>query len=115
MRPSVTVILVARNAAHILDRTISALHAQTRMPDRVAMVNIESADSTREIMRDAAPELLLTLPADTPFGAAVGEAADELDALDGDDADGWLWLLGADNTPESDALEQLLATVERNP
>lgn len=115
MRPSVTVILVARNAAHILDRTISALHAQTRMPDRVAMVNIESADSTREIMRDAAPELLLTLPADTPFGAAVGETADELDALDGDDADGWLWLLGADNTPELDALEQLLATVERNP
>lgn len=115
MRAAVTVILVARNGAHVLDRTIAAIEAQSRAPDRIAMVNIDSLDDTREIMRASAPDLLLSIPEDTGFGAAVGEAAEELDRLDGADADGWLWLLGADNSPERDALEQLLATVERNP
>ncbi|CAG7844816.1 hypothetical protein USB125703_01063 [Pseudoclavibacter triregionum] len=119
MRPAVTVILVARNGAHVLERTISALEGQTRAPDRIAMVNIDSRDATREIMRDAEPDLLLSLPEDTSFGEAVREAAAELDGIDEGDAalldDGWLWLLGADNSPEHDALEELLATVERNP
>lgn len=114
MRAAVTVILVARNGAHILDRTISAVEAQTRAPERIAMVNIDSRDGTREIMRRAEPDLLLSLPEDTGFGDAVREAALELDGLDGGE-EGWLWLLGADNSPEHDALEQLMATVERNP
>lgn len=114
MRAAVTVILVARNGAHILDRTITAIEAQSRAPERIAMVNIDSSDDTRAIMRSAEPDLLLSLPADTGFGDAVREAALELDALDGGE-EGWLWLLGADNSPEHDALEQLMATVERNP
>lgn len=118
MRPPVTAILVARNGAHVLERTIAALRAQTHAPDRVVMVNIDSVDDTRDIMREAEPDLILSLPEDTSFGEGVAEAVleiDELDRREGRPIDGWLWLLGADNSPEYDALEELLGTVERNP
>lgn len=115
MRPGVTAILVARDASRALERTIAALESSSRVPDRVVMVNLASKDSTLDVMRAAGPDILLTLETDTTFGGAVAEAVTVLEEQ-GLQAEGdWLWLLAADNAPEHDALEQLLATAERNP
>ncbi|WP_424463373.1 glycosyltransferase [Pseudoclavibacter helvolus] len=115
MRPGVTAILVARDASRSLERTIAALEGSTRIPDRVVMVNLASKDSTLEVMREAEPDILLTLETDTTFGAAVAEAVAVLEEQELQSEGDWLWLLSADNAPEHDALEQLLATAERNP
>ena len=122
MRPSVTAILVAHDSAAFLERTIAALEAQTVRPDRIAMVNLESSDDTLALMRDAGPDLLVTVEADTSFGAAIAAAIEELAHLEppreraaADEPNDWYWLLSADNAPDRDALEALLDTAERNP
>ena len=115
MRPGVTAILVARDASRALERTIAALESSSRVPDRVVMVNLASKDSTLDVMRAAGPDILLTLETDTTFGGAVAEAVAVLEEQGLQSEGDWLWLLAADNAPEHDALEQLLATAERNP
>lgn len=115
MRPGVTAILVARDASRALERTIAALEGSSRVPDRVVMVNLASKDATLDVMRAAEPDILLTLETETTFGAAVAEAVAVLEEQGLQSEEDWLWLLAADNAPEHDALEQLLATAERNP
>lgn len=121
MRPRVTAVVVAHEAAAILATTLEGLGRQSVAPHRTVMVHIDSKDATRDLMRATAPDLLVTVDSGASFGQAVAEAVDELAAADGDgDADQhedneWLWLLAADNVPEFDALEKLLDTAERNP
>src|SRR5688572_13061157 len=100
MRPGVTAILVAQNGARHLDRTIAALKAQTRAPERTVFVHIASTDETVERMRAAAPDILITVDATASFGRALAEATAVLDERDGASADGWLWFLSADNAPD---------------
>lgn len=122
MRPRVTAILVAHNAAPLLDRTIDALEQQTVRPDRTVMVHIDSRDETLDVMRAAAPDLIISVEADSSFGAAVAAAVEELgkieaprEYVEGDEPNDWYWLLTADNVAEPDALAALLDTAERNP
>ncbi|MFD2756790.1 glycosyltransferase [Gulosibacter faecalis] len=128
MRPRVTAIVVAQNAAEALARTLPAIEEQTRAPERRVLVCIESRDDTEQVMRATAPDLLVTVPETTSFGEAVRAAVDKLAEIDEGDAarieefgtegetpNDWLWLLSADNTPDLDALEELLDTTERNP
>lgn len=128
MRPRVTAIVVAQNAAEVLARTLPAIEEQTRAPERRILVSLESRDDTEYVMQATAPDLLVTMPERTSFGEAVREAVRQLAEIDEGDAarieefgtegetpNDWLWLLSADNTPDPDALEELLDTTERNP
>jgi GT2 family glycosyltransferase len=128
MRPRVTAIVVAQNAAEALARTLPALEEQTRAPERRIFVSLESRDDTEEVLRAASPEVLVTLPERTSFGEAVRAAVTQLAEIDEGDAarieefgtegetpNDWIWLLAADNAPDPDALEELLDTTERNP
>ena len=130
MRPRVTAIVVGQNAATALARTLTALAAQTVAPDRTFLVDLSSTDRSEAVMREAALDhsTYLRIAADATFGAAVQAAVDACDNADttererrqqlGADPElssDWFWILGADNAPEPDALEELLDTAERNP
>ncbi|RRJ86759.1 hypothetical protein EG850_06990 [Gulosibacter macacae] len=122
MRPRVTAIVVAHNAATQLERTIAGLGAQTVRPNATVMVHIKSRDETLAVMRAAEPDLLVTVDADSSFGDAVTAAIEEyelaetlVEATEGDPPNDWYWLLGADNVAEPEALAALLDTAERNP
>ena len=109
--PRVTAILVVRNGEQWLDRTLAALAAQTRRPDGLVLVDAGSTDGSSERLAAAAGTQFVT--ADAPsFGAGVAVG---VRATQPDEADEWLWLLGADTAPEQDALRQLLAAVEVAP
>ncbi len=54
MQPRVTAILVVRNGEPWLDRTLRALAAQTRPPDRVILVDCSSTDRSAELLGSAA-------------------------------------------------------------
>lgn len=123
MRPKVTVIVVAREAATALERTLPALEAQTVRSNNTIFVHLEPRDDTLEVFRASNCDLLLTVENSTSFGNAVARAVHELDQVDplraAEEGDAhpneWLWLLGADNAPEPGALAALLDTAERNP
>ncbi|HXR44458.1 MAG TPA: glycosyltransferase, partial [Pseudolysinimonas sp.] len=108
MQPRVTAIIVVRNGAAWLDRTVAALAAQLRKPDAVVVVDVASSDGSAELL----PPGAVRSPAQ-PFGAAVATGARHVPAAPA--ADEWFWLLTADTAPDPGALERLLAAVEVAP
>lgn len=124
MRQRVTAILVARSGAAYLSRTLSALASQTRAPDSVIAVDLESQDASAALLSASTVTVLITAPARTSFGQGVAHAvtiarnAQGAEAQDAETAppdSEWLWLLAHDNAPQPDALERLLGAVEIAP
>jgi GT2 family glycosyltransferase len=113
VQPRVTTILVARNGAAYLTRTLQALASQTRRPDIVIAVDAGSKDETAALLASASPTLFVTAPHRLGFGSSVAHAAQV--GLSPTAEDEWLWLLGADNAPSPDALARLLGAVEIAP
>ncbi|TDC51029.1 glycosyltransferase [Actinomadura sp. KC345] len=106
----VAAVVVTYNRRELLDEALTALGAQTRVPDRIVVVDNASADGTAEMVRGRFPDAdLLTLPRNV--GGAGGFGAGMARALDG--GAGLLWLLDDDTVPEPGALEALLAARER--
>jgi hypothetical protein len=113
MQPRVTVVLVARNGAQYLPRTLAALAAQTRRPDAVIYVDASSSDASAGLLIEAAPTQLVTTPGRRSFGGAIAHALQVAAPAPVDNE--WLWLLGHDNAPDSRALSALLGAVEVAP
>ncbi|MFC4222951.1 glycosyltransferase family 2 protein [Lysinibacter cavernae] len=113
MQSRVTAIVVATNGAARLERTLAGIAQQTRQPDRLILIDNGSTDTTAAIMADVPAERIIATGEVLPFGAAIKLALKVV----GDDAtsDEWLWLLTHDSEPEPDALEIILATVQRAP
>ncbi len=118
-----TAVLVIHNGVAWLPRTLAALRALHRRPDRIIAVDTGSQDGSNALL-EAEPdidEVLHVLP-DTTFGGAVSAAEHALgiDLSDRAEADAagvvrWLWLLHDDCAPEPDALAALLAEADRSP
>jgi GT2 family glycosyltransferase len=108
MQPRVTAIVVVRNGARWLERTMAAIAAQTRPVDAVIWLDAGSTDEGRARM----PEGAIGAPAQ-PYGASVATAQRYVTGPGGPDE--WLWLLAADTAPEPDALQRMLAAVEVAP
>ncbi len=113
MQPSVVVILVARNGADYLPRTLAALAAQTRQPDSAIFVDAGSNDSSVEQLIAAGSTQVVTTPGSRWFGAAIAHAVHV--AAPRPTGNDWLWLLAHDNAPEPSALAALLGAVEIAP
>jgi GT2 family glycosyltransferase len=111
MQPRVIAVVVARNGAHYLPRTLAALAAQTRRPDAVILVDAGSNDSSAELMTGAGS--VVRTRGRASFGSAVDYGLTV--AAPKPFADEWLWLLGHDNAPEPGALSALLGAVEIAP
>ncbi|PPL20181.1 glycosyltransferase [Microterricola pindariensis] len=113
MSPRVTAILIARNGAQHLDRTLAALAAQTRRPDTVIMVDCGGTDATAQLLAAAAPTQLIAAEAELSFGDAVALAVQLIPEPSADDE--LLWLLGQDTAPEPGALAALVNALEVAP
>src|SRR6478735_3183831 len=113
MSPRVTAIIVARNGAEHLPRTLEALAAQTMAPDAIIAVDCGSTDATSALLAEFGPTHLITADSDLTFGGAIATAArvptpptapNEL-----------LWLIAQDTAPEPTALAELVAALETAP
>lgn len=118
----VTAVLVAHDGQRWLPRTLAALAAMTRAPDRLVAVDTGSGDATPELLRDSGlADNIVDLPAEAGFGEAVaaGLAAAAEPAIDltdgGSDSIRWVWLLHDDSAPAPDALAQLLERADHYP
>jgi GT2 family glycosyltransferase len=113
VQPRVTAILVARNGAAFLARTLTALNSQSRRPDAFVAVDAGSRDESGALLAAAGPTQFVTAPARGGFGSIIAHAVHV--ALPPATTDDWLWLLGADSAPHPDALARLLGAVEIAP
>lgn len=111
MQPRVTAVLVARNGAAYLPRTLAALAAQVRRPDAVVLVDSSSSDDSGAVLRESGA--VVTTPGRRSFGDAVAHALTVGAPALGDGE--WLWLLGHDNAADPGALAALLGAVEVAP
>ena len=119
--PAITVVVVTRGVSAYLDDTLRALAAQTRIPDRVVVVDAaaEPADDVAQAARQTLAPLATDLsvavvPGAATFGAAVLGALGDLENPI-DVASEWLWLLHDDSAPEPGALEAMVRAVEHAP
>jgi len=110
MQARVTAIIVARNGASHLERTLEALRAQTRQPDTVIAVDCGSSDTTSELLAAFGPTHLISADAALSFGAAINAATRVMSPPAGDHE--LLWLLAQDSAPEPGALESLVGELE---
>ena len=113
MQPRVIAVLIARNGAQYLPRTLAALAAQSRRPDAVVLVDASSSDGTSALLNAASPGGVVTTPGRRAFGSAVAYALQVAPAQEAENE--WLWLLGHDNAPDASALSALLGAVEVAP
>src|SRR5579875_1409994 len=110
---SVTAILVAADGADYLRETLDAITLQSRLPDRLVVVQLGSSPVTANIIAAVEPTVHAHVSARAGFGHAVATGVKAAGIASSDDE--WLWLLASDNAPEPRALERLLQAVELAP
>lgn len=113
MQPRVTAILVARNGAGYLERTLTALASQTRRPDTTIFIDDGSTDASPQLLATGGPTTFVQSEAPRSLGSAAAHGLHSA-ALDSGDDD-WIWLLAHDNAPDRRALAALLHAVEIAP
>ncbi len=120
-RHRVTAVLVAHDGARWLPGALTALARSTRLPERIVAVDTGSTDATPSLLGKAVDadlvDRVLSLPADTSFGAAVvaGLAAGSGTVQPSDpDVVRWVWLLHDDCAPAPAALAELLRAADRD-
>ncbi len=110
---SVTAILVAADGADYLRETLDAITLQSRLPDRLVVVQLGNSPVTANIIAGVEPTVHAHVSARAGFGLAVATGVKAAGIAPSENE--WLWLLAADNAPEPRALERLLQAVELAP
>lgn len=106
---TVRVIVLNWNGQRWLDRCLAALHAQTRMPDEIVVVDNASSDNSVEHLRVTWPQVRVrSLPANAGFAAGNNRGADDA----GTEA---LVFLNNDTEVEPGWLDALVRAAEADP
>lgn len=117
MRSTVTAVLIATRGGEWLNETMSGIAAQTRRPDAIIAVNNGGSDRVAEqLIAGVGTEhsRVIGTQSRQPFGAAVATALAA--NAPGEHAETeWIWLLAEDSCPEPEALERILASVQKAP
>jgi GT2 family glycosyltransferase len=107
----ITAIVVTHARRELLRECLHALHAQTRALDRILVVDNASSDGTAAMLHEEFAEVDV-LRSEENTGSAGGYHAGVRAAAQGCD---WMWLLDDDTIARPDALERLIAGLDRVP
>jgi rhamnopyranosyl-N-acetylglucosaminyl-diphospho-decaprenol beta-1,3/1,4-galactofuranosyltransferase len=108
----VIAVVVTYNRRPLLLESLAAVHAQSRAPDAVIVVDNASTDETAAAVRSQYPDVTLAELGRNTGGA--GGFACGLSLALADDAD-LVWLMDDDTVPQPDALRALLEARGRHP
>ena len=111
MSATVAAVIVTYNRADKLAKVLDALAAQTRVPDRIYVVDNASTDDTQAMMKTRQSDTVRHLRLAKNVGGAGGFNAGVKAAF----ADGFeqIWISDDDAYPEPDALELLIDGLAR--
>lgn len=111
MRMSIVcAVVLTYNRRTMLDQCLTALVGQSRVPDRILVLDNASTDGTAPFIRREWGERVQLVSLPRNVGAAGGFRAALHDAFE-TDAD-HVWMMDDDVLPDRDALERLLAADE---
>ena len=109
-RYRIAVVIVNFNGGNFLKECLDRLCNQSRRPDRIVVVDNNSADGSNLLVSQAFPEIeLLQLKTNTGFAAANNRAFEILDDVQ------WVALLNPDTLPSETWLEELESVTIQNP
>ena len=109
MNTKVTVIIVNWNGERFLSRCLSAVMAQTVMPNEIILFDNASSDGSLEIVRRFPSVRLMAQGENLGFARANNLAIEQVDA----ESD-WIALLNPDAFPEPDWLDVLIDAAKQN-
>jgi GT2 family glycosyltransferase len=116
MHNTVAVIVVTYNRQQLLTECLDALLAQSRVPDRLILIDNASTDGTAERLQAAGylanPRMAYTRLAENTGGAGGFHEGMKQGLEAGYD---WLWVMDDDTAPAPDALERLLDFQQQHP
>lgn len=104
-------VIVTRNRKDLLSECLAALLRQTRVPDRIYVVDNASTDGTGELLRSRgilADRRVVLNRLERNTGGAGGFHEGMRNAMN--EHMDWLWVMDDDACPEDDALEALLTS-----
>jgi len=107
---SVCAVVVTYNRRDLLEECIEALNGQSHGVDHILVVDNASTDGTPELVRKDHPTVELLEMAQNEGGAGGFHEGMKRATEEGHD---WLWLMDDDTIPRLDALERLLAALDR--
>ena len=110
--PRVIAVVVTYNRRELLLESLAAVHAQSRPPDAVIVVDNASTDETPAAVRSRYPAAALAELARNTGGAGGFACGIALALADGADL---VWLMDDDTVPEPHALRALLEARGRHP
>ncbi len=110
MGPKVTVVIVNWNGEHFLERCLSALLAQTVIPNEIILVDNASSDASLDIVRRFPSVRVLSQSTNLGF-ARGNNVAVEAAAAESE----WIALLNPDAFPDPHWLEALLSAARDHP
>jgi GT2 family glycosyltransferase len=117
----VTAVVVCRDGAKRLPKTLDALADQVRRVDRLVVVDLGSTDRTLAVAKDRVGEAhVIQVEPAGGVGGAIGAALELLASRPerrsrDEAATEWLWLLHDDSAPEPEGLDELLLRVVHSP
>lgn len=106
--PTVGVVIPTYNRAGMLGDTLSALFAQTHLPDEVLLVDDGSSDQTLQVARDFGERLRILPVQHGGKSRALNQAIPELRSE-------WVWILDDDDLPLPNKLEVQLRFLAQHP
>jgi GT2 family glycosyltransferase len=106
---SIAAVVVSFNRLGFLKECLSALKAQTRLPDEIIVVENGSTDGSLEYVQAEHPDVVLFETGENLGGAGGFAWGVEIAIARGHEA---AWLMDDDARPESDALEPLVQLFE---
>ncbi|WP_460748475.1 glycosyltransferase [Myceligenerans cantabricum] len=110
---AVTAVVVTRGRSPYLEATLAAVRAQSRTPQQIVVVDVDTAHSTsahRGLSLDGARYVAASRS--RSFGDAVDAAVADFSTGSDASTPDWLWLLHDDAAPERGALAALVRSVE---
>ena len=105
----IAAVVVTFNRLELLKKVIAGLRNQTRMPDKIIVVNNSSTDGTAEWLKENADLHVVTQP---NWGSSGGQFTGSMEAYKlGYD---YIWLMDDDVVARPDCLENMLKHSDEN-
>lgn len=109
----VTAVVVSRNGAEWLPRTLQSLQRQSRNIDQSIAADVASSDDSVSLFEKASPSFIAHLPEGATQSEALNAALSQVETAE--KFVHWVWILHDDSSPSSRALEELLTAANEFP
>jgi len=108
---SVAAVVVTYNRKNLLRKCLRRLLTQTRLPDKIFVIDNASTDGSSEMVMEEFPEVTLIRMKENEGGSGGFYEGISVAYKQGYE---WIWVMDDDVFPQKDSLEQMINFIQRN-